>query len=299
MSIYNGKELRHFIEKEITNVNDIFIASAFITDAGVDWLASNISEQASVSLVVRALPEDFLNGATTISALKKIVSYGWELAFNENLHAKIFSFDRSELIVGSSNLTSRGLMLYVDGNIEANTRLSADAKSLRFIDALKESSISLDLSMIEAFENFLSEFKKTYVRVDKVLNWPLELTNEPVSDLFVSDLPPNPINKNGSKNCKFTLVDSLLNDDRSAEARKVFKSLKIYKWLMRLFEAHTEIRFGFLTKEIHDALIEDPRVYRKDVKQLQQNLMSYIEVLLEDEILIERPNHSQVLIKKN
>ena len=51
--------------------------------------------------------------------------------------------------------------------------------------------------------------------------------------------------------------------------------------------------FGAITEELHNALVSDPKPYRKDVKQLLANLLSMVEELQMDEIMIDKPNFSQ------
>lgn len=54
-----------------------------------------------------------------------------------------------------------------------------------------------------------------------------------------------------------------------------------------------EMYFGSLTQELHNALVTDPKPYRKDVKQQLANLLSIIERLNMEEIVIDTPNNSQ------
>ena len=57
--------------------------------------------------------------------------------------------------------------------------------------------------------------------------------------------------------------------------------------------------FGELSQNLHNALISDPKPYRRDVKQMLANLLSLIEKLGMEEIVIDRPNYSQrVMLKK-
>lgn len=51
--------------------------------------------------------------------------------------------------------------------------------------------------------------------------------------------------------------------------------------------------FGAVTEKLHNALVTDPKPYRRDVKQMLANLLDLIEKLGMDEIVIDRPNHSQ------
>ena len=51
--------------------------------------------------------------------------------------------------------------------------------------------------------------------------------------------------------------------------------------------------FGELSQNLHNALISDPKPYRRDVKKMLANLLSLIEKLGMEEIVIDRPNYSQ------
>lgn len=57
--------------------------------------------------------------------------------------------------------------------------------------------------------------------------------------------------------------------------------------------------FGELSQNLHNALISDPKPYRRDAKQMLANLLSLIEELGMDETVIDRPNYSQRVILKN
>ena len=47
--------------------------------------------------------------------------------------------------------------------------------------------------------------------------------------------------------------------------------------------------FGQLTAELHDALVEDPKPYRKDVKTLLANLLAWAQGLRMEEVVIDKP----------
>ena len=50
--------------------------------------------------------------------------------------------------------------------------------------------------------------------------------------------------------------------------------------------------FGAITQELHNALISDPKPYRRDVKQMLSNLLDLIDLLHMEEIEIDKPNYS-------
>ena len=58
-------------------------------------------------------------------------------------------------------------------------------------------------------------------------------------------------------------------------------------------EENNSLFFGRIKEKLHDVLYDDPKPYRREVKDLQQNLYTFIEGLKIDEIEITRPNYSQ------
>lgn len=47
--------------------------------------------------------------------------------------------------------------------------------------------------------------------------------------------------------------------------------------------------FSQLTAELHDALVEDPKPYRKDVKAHIANLLAWAQALRMEEVVIDKP----------
>ena len=66
---------------------------------------------------------------------------------------------------------------------------------------------------------------------------------------------------------------------------------KIYKWLISQIKKQKkqEIYFGNLSSIIHESLLDDPKPYRKNIKELQANLYSYVKFFLKDKIIIDVP----------
>jgi hypothetical protein len=67
-----------------------------------------------------------------------------------------------------------------------------------------------------------------------------------------------------------------------------------YRWLKRVLnDNNREIYFGSLAEKLHNCLIDDPKPYRRDVKNLLQNLLSWSSHFCGSEIAVDQPNHSQ------
>ena len=73
--------------------------------------------------------------------------------------------------------------------------------------------------------------------------------------------------------------------------KKNLLNSKIYFWLTNQIkkQENHEIYFGNLSSIIHNSLLDDPKPYRKNVKELQANLYTYIKFFLEDDIIIDVP----------
>lgn len=54
-----------------------------------------------------------------------------------------------------------------------------------------------------------------------------------------------------------------------------------------------ELYFGEASVLLHNVLLNDPKPYRKEVKELLGNLLRWIEILKYEEICVDRPKHSQ------
>ena len=66
-------------------------------------------------------------------------------------------------------------------------------------------------------------------------------------------------------------------------------------WLVNKLKElpNSEIYFGALSAELHKVIINDPKPFRKEIKNLQSNLLNWITELKMDDVIIDRPNHSQ------
>ena len=94
----------------------------------------------------------------------------------------------------------------------------------------------------------------------------------------------------------FGLDDNNLNNQI---IKKKLMSSKIYRWLENQIkkQENEEIYFGNLSSIIHRSLLDDPKPYRKDIKQLQANLYTYIKFFLNDKIVIDIPFEKSERIK--
>jgi hypothetical protein len=130
--------------------------------------------------------------------------------------------------------------------------------------------------------------------------WPLSiksLLEQEVDYLWVDELLFTSPNSNNSDDIKHDLslleLDSL---DKDMDLLRVkFTELRIVKWLkgQLLKEESRSLRFGKISSLLHDALLNNPKPYRKEVKDFQVNLFNWLKYLNLNEFKIEKHNHSE------
>lgn len=174
---------------------------------------------------------------------------------------------------------------------------------------------------IEVTTGLYNEFRKNVEIIKPIgapqmnLRWPAELLQKLVKGpqrLWVAELlwceSPNVLSittKINSDNDAAIQHDlALLGIDTNSsneididKLRTRFLESRAWNWLMeRLKEADgRELYFGCLSAILHDALLDDPKLYRQDVKVLAANLIRWTETFGQSSVALDRPNYSQRL----
>jgi hypothetical protein len=76
---------------------------------------------------------------------------------------------------------------------------------------------------------------------------------------------------------------------------RALRGTRILQWLTRELSAveDGQLYFGAIAAKLHEALIDDPRPYRRDVKTLLVNLLSWIKLYPECGLQVDRPGYSE------
>ena len=79
--------------------------------------------------------------------------------------------------------------------------------------------------------------------------------------------------------------------------KQAFVNSNCYLWLKDILSQNEnkELYFGSLSEKLHSSLINDPKPYRKEVKELLANLLNWVTELEIDEIHVEQLNYSQLV----
>ncbi|MHC8515876.1 phospholipase D-like domain-containing protein [Sporosarcina sp. ITBMC105] len=299
-AIFHSTDIYPHIKKELIAVEtELLIVSAFVKLNALKQIDADLNNSLKVCkrLLVRFRKEDILHGSTDLNLFYYCLLNNWELYIDFDLHSKIFIFDKKRFCIGSANVTLSGLGLIEQSNIETVCHGDLGWEDYQGIADFFQNATLLDATL---FDKMLFECKNAEVSSTKTpLKWSKELMDLVVSipnKLWVSDLPSSssPYDMNSADRALLGV-----NLDESTDlslVRNRFKGLKCYAWLSNAFDKETY--YGRLSAELHAALVDNPNLYRKDIKVLLSNLLNWISELGVEEITVDRPNYSQ-RIRKN
>lgn len=305
----------------LTTHASLTIFSGFIKSSAIAWLKDHVKDSVDVSIIGRFSASDLIGGASDLDIYSTCKEQGWKVGILNNLHSKVFIFDNEYLMLGSANLTMRGLSLGGYGNIELGTKLVPTDDDQKRIDDMQKDIIWIDDELYEAMQSELDSFDKEENSQD-LFNWSNDLykrlkpadPNLWVKDLFHSS--PKDFNDqifsviNSSVNQKDKRLDlnndvlkdlHLLNSDEMGieifenkieaqeDIAKLFIQTKVFNWLLNLLrenEDHTHKNFGWVTSHLHNALMDDPAPSRGGIKFFVNNLFKWVEAFGRQEIKV-------------
>ena len=311
--ILNSVKLQNYFKECLKNCKDeIIVCSAFITMKGIEWFYNNLqNKKINCRVISRWDRGDLLSKVSDIEVYNFCKKMGWSFEIIENLHAKFYLMDQKDLISGSLNLTAKGFGLVPISNKEFGNYFEAIDEDLININIFLEDAIKITDEIFNEYKKYLKDNKDFVIQQlpelpEKIKN----LKEKKLTKLWVHDFlfnePENLLN-NFNENTEDLIHDrSLLNinsqDDLSLETIKLnFVNLDLYKWFIKQIKNkdNKSFSFGELSALIHNSLFDDPKPYRKEIKNLQANFFKFLELLKFENLKIERPNYSQVITFKD
>ena len=311
--ILNSVKLQNYFKECLKNCKDeIIVCSAFITMKGIEWFYNNLqNKKINCRVISRWDRGDLLSKVSDIEVYNFCKKMGWSFEIIENLHAKFYLMDQKDLISGSLNLTAKGFGLVPISNKEFGNYFEAIDEDLININIFLEDAIKITDEIFNEYKKYLEENKDFVIQQlpelpEKIKN----LKEKKLTKLWVHDFlfnEPEKLFNNFNENTEDLIHDrSLLNinsqDDLSLETIKLnFVNLDLYKWFIKQIKNkdNKSFSFGELSALIHNSLFDDPKPYRKEIKNLQANFFKFLELLKFENLKIERPNYSQVITFKD
>lgn len=291
-------------ESLATAKKEVIILSAYITIKGIKWLEDVFTKnKIKCTIIARWDRGDLAQGASDLECYELCKKNEWDFRILKDLHAKIMIVDQKELFIGSPNLTGSGMNLVPVSNKEMGVKLEANNIDVAIINNLVEESILVDDSLCDQ----LKVWKNKLPKIDKIIYpaFPDIIQNKLIENynkLWVHNFPWSSVQDlllkdKYDKNIKHDLELFGLDKNKidKNKIRQGFSESKVYKWLINLLkkQKNREIYFGNLSSIIHNSLLDDPRPYRKNVKDLQINLYNFLKTLNLEKILLDKPNVSE------
>ena len=293
MSILFSNEILDSIKKELKNATtSVQIITAYCKESTFTYLDSYINDDVKEKcLLIRFRMDDILKGSTDFSFLVCGMKAGWQVYIRFDLHAKTYIVDNKRGLVGSANTTSSGLSIGKNGNMEMATLVDVESNDIEKINKLFDDAIHVDDKLLRRLKEQIEKVKVD--SKEEVHMWDVSITSmftPHVDMLFSYELPEDFSLSDGEY---FSFMDEIYTGDKE-RFKEAFRWSNAYLWLLiTLKENDGCLYFGAISEKLHNTLISDPRPYRRDVKKMLANLLSLIELLEMDEIIIDRPNYSQ------
>lgn len=279
--LLRNAEFLRSCETQLGNTkNEILLISAFLRSEVLVWLSKFVAEGVSVSVVSRWRADDLLSGASDLESYRVARANRWSFFIDDKLHAKALLCDSKKLFLGSANFTSRGTHLFGDGNNELSIAVDASPKESLKVKEYLDAATFLTRPMFRQMEAFLESHIQD-VPVSEVVSWPDDISvciSRPVDKLWVEEclfLSPSEYLKSHQETEGFQHDFGIFGTRQPSVDD--FSRIRLFGWLKNLIDSsNEELRFGFVSAALHNALINDPKPYRKDVKLFVKVLFEWV-----------------------
>src|ERR1700682_3347506 len=290
------------------------VISAYVTLPGIEWVLDRLNPSVGdCRVLARWHSEDFTLGSSDIEAYDRVRMAGGRFFVLPNLHAKLILVDNEQLFVGSANITALGLKLVPGANREIGVSFKPSEKDLSTIDVMFAEAIEVTPDLYEQFRQQVKLISGTTRPMQK-FEWPSQLSHKLetrpkklwVAELFWSANPRRlqDTSLEYEETSQHDLI--LLGIEQGTaldqeELRRRFLDSRPWNWLLARLseEVSHELSFGRLSELLHNGLLDDPKPYRKDVKQLVSNLLGWVQAFGQPIAIVERRNYSQRVILKS
>lgn len=293
MSILFSNEILDSVEKELKRASSsVQIITAYCKESSFKRLNSYINEEVKDKrLLVRFRMDDILKESTDFSIIECGRKRGWQVYIRFDLHAKTYIVDNKRGLVGSANATNSGLSIGKNRNMEMATLVDVEPKDIEKINKLFNDAILVDDVLLKKLKTQIEAIHMA--KKNERHSWDasiMTMFNPHIDTLFSYELPEDFTLNDGEY---FSFLDETYCSD-GEKFKETFRWCNAYLWLLTILKENEGcLYFGKLSQKLHDALISDPKPYRRDVKLMLTNLLMLVEKLEMEEVIIDKPNYSQ------
>jgi hypothetical protein len=288
-NLLGTEAFRNLLGESLSNAKkSVIIFTAYIKVIGVEWLEQKLKDKnISCTIVSRWQKSDIAQAASDLDCYLICKKNNWTFKILGDLHAKLMVIDNNELFIGSPNLTGRGMSLVPVANKEMGIKTLVTDVDKKIIQNLADDAISVD----DEIYNSIKEWKEKLglIKRPEYPDFPEKVRDklkENYKNLWVHSFPwSNPEDLLNIQNLDKNIIHDLemfrlkKNEITKEKLELAFIDSKVYKWLVNeIYQTQKkEIYFGNLSSIIHNSLLDDPKPYRKTIKDFQSNLIKFIK----------------------
>ena len=205
LSIIKTPSYNNFFDLVKGAKENIYLCAPFIKKDVVSKILEFAKEGIEMVVITSSNISNFLCGSLDISAIKELINRGITVRNYQNLHAKIYIFDRKKALITSANLTNNALYRNYEYGVLIDDECITDQiyddyaeminheecgvfniKLLDRLEKIKQKINKKPLINID-FENDVIIIEEKNILIDKMTSWQkdvFEIINEFDSDLF-------------------------------------------------------------------------------------------------------------------
>jgi len=280
----------------------VSLCSAFLRSEAIRALYPEDQVVPQGRILTRWRLGDLLSGASDLDAYPIAKRLGFSFFVRQDFHGKVFSVPGSGIVVGSANATLSGFGLKESSNSEVCTLVPDSLENQSLLNGIFEGSIEMTDAI---FAEITAVVREAEVGQNLKQEWPGDLMDKLQTPEFSGRLlfseclvsvPAYDANETviGLDARDLHLLGVTANGLDSNTLARAFKQTRIFRWLVHTLKVSDgEMYFGVLTERLHNTLLDDPVVYRRDVKTVLQTLLHWCQFLEAAGVIVDRPNHSQ------
>ena len=301
-------------------VHYVTLYSPYIKKEVVERLTSNVGADVKIQMICSWKIEDLAKGVSDIEVYTLLKKEGHHLFYCPSLHLKTYLFDDEHLLTGSANLTSKGLGICKDANLETlvevgsipndyaiylkkilnNSFLITDEIYKQITEIVSAFSEKSDFDAT-GFDELEKNFRDIIMKKDYFLISELPMTNSP------KELYEEILNINDSSVVKPVVAHDIAlyslgqQEWDNAEAFESYLSGRFFShpFIVKLCSfIDRPRRFGEFKEWVQNNCTNVPVPSRRELTENVQVLYEWLKALGKDKFEYSRPGHSEILEPK-
>lgn len=320
MKVYFSKLHEALFLKLQDAVHYVTLYSPYIKKEVVERLISNVGSDVKIQVICSWKIEDLAKGVSDIEVYPLLKNKGHHLFYCPSLHLKTFLFDDEYLLTGSANLTSKGLGICKDANLE--TLVEIDPIPNDYAIYLRNILMNSFLITDEIF-NQMTKMVSTFSEKNDCDAWELNELEKNFRDIImkkdyflISELPmtnsPKELYEKIINIKAGSIVEPVVTHDIALYAlgQKEWDNAEEFEnYLSDKFFSHPFIkelcgfidrprRFGEFKEWVQNNCTDVPVPSRRELTGNVQVLYGWLKDLGKDKFEYSRPGHSEILEPK-